>query len=104
MLREIELSWNEFWAEHWRLEHRHQIPGSFEWDRQLVDFSEQTSELSAPARVLDLACGGGDQAFFGTKGNQSDLNSPPSVPREVWVPRDIVVAQGATEAQREEIS
>ena len=62
MLRIIEKSWNEFWAYYWRVEDRHNIPGIFEWDRKIVSFIEHVCELRPPARILDLACGGGDQA------------------------------------------
>lgn len=54
---------------HWRIHHRHSIPGIFEWDRQLVDFIEDVCGLSPGARILDLGCGGGDQAkVFAHKG------------------------------------
>jgi len=62
MLKIVEKTWNEFWAAYWRIDHRHSIPGIFEWDRQLVDFIENVCQLSPGMRVLDLGCGGGDQA------------------------------------------
>jgi len=62
MLRVIEKSWSEFWATYWRIDHRHRIPGIFEWDRQLVDFIEAACKLHPGDRILDLGCGGGDQA------------------------------------------
>lgn len=69
MLQVEERSWNEFWAEYWRIEQRHRIPGIFAWDRQLVDFVEHVCELSPGQRILDLGCGGGDQAkVFAQKG------------------------------------
>lgn len=58
----VEKSWNEFWAYYWRVEHHHSIPGIFEWDRRLVDFIEHVCELSPGMNILDLGCGGGDQA------------------------------------------
>ncbi len=67
MLQEIEKSWDEFWAAYWRIEHRHSIPGIFEWDRQLVTFVEDVCDLPAGARILDLGCGGGDQALVFAK-------------------------------------
>ena len=68
-MRIEEKSWNEFWAVHFRIDHRHRIPGIFEWDRQLVAFIEQVCQLAPPARILDLGCGGGDQAkLFAHKG------------------------------------
>jgi SAM-dependent methyltransferase len=62
MLKIVEKTWNEFWAAYWRIDHRRSIPGIFEWDRQLVDFIENVCQLSPGMRVLDLGCGGGDQA------------------------------------------
>jgi SAM-dependent methyltransferase len=61
-MRVEEKSWNEFWAAYWRIERRHQIPGIFEWDCQLVEFIEHVCLLAPGARLLDLGCGGGDQA------------------------------------------
>jgi len=61
-LKVIEKSWNEFWAYYWRIEDRHRIPGIFEWDEKIVNFIEHVCQLKPPARILDLACGGGDQA------------------------------------------
>lgn len=69
MLRVIEKSWKEFWAYYWRVDDRHRIPGIFDWDRRLVAFIEYTCRLKPPGRILDLACGGGDQAkIFAEKG------------------------------------
>lgn len=69
MLRVVEKTWNDFWATYWRLEHRHSIPGIFEWDCRLVNFIEHVCELTPGQRVLDLGCGGGDQAkVFAQKG------------------------------------
>lgn len=62
MLKVIEKSWNGFWAAYWRIDHRHRIPGIFEWDRRLVAFIESACKLRPGARILDLGCGGGDQA------------------------------------------
>jgi cyclopropane fatty-acyl-phospholipid synthase-like methyltransferase len=62
MLKVVERSWNEFWAYFWRVRDRHNIPGIAEWDRRLVAFVEHVCQLEPPARILDLACGGGDQA------------------------------------------
>ncbi len=71
MIKVVEKTWNEFWASYWRIEDRHSIPNIFEWDRQLVDFIENVCQLSPGARILDLGCGGGDQAkLFAQKGYQ----------------------------------
>ena len=64
-----EKSWNEFWAAYWRIDCRHQIAGIFEWDRKLVDYIETVCDLQPGMAVLDLGCGGGDQAIhFARKG------------------------------------
>ncbi len=61
-LKVIEKSWNDFWATYWRIDLRHRLPGIFKWDRQLVDFIEAACKLHPGERILDLGCGGGDQA------------------------------------------
>jgi SAM-dependent methyltransferase len=69
MLKVIEKSWSDFWAAYWQIDHRHRIPEIFEWDRQLVDFIEAACKLHPDGRILDLGCGGGDQAkVFARKG------------------------------------
>ncbi|UCF70718.1 MAG: class I SAM-dependent methyltransferase [candidate division WOR-3 bacterium] len=68
-MKVVEKSWNEFWAYYWRVEDRHRIPGIFEWDKRIVNFIEYVCGLKPPAHILDLACGGGDQAkVFARKG------------------------------------
>lgn len=69
MLKVVEKTWNEFWAAYWRIDHRHSIPVIFEWDKNLVNFIENVCQLSSGCRILDLGCGGGDQAkVFARKG------------------------------------
>lgn len=69
MLKIEERKWNEFWAYHWRVTELHKIPGIAEWDKKLVNFIEHVLDLSPGAKILDLACGGGDQAkIFAQKG------------------------------------
>ena len=64
-----ERTWNEFWAKFWRVDHRHSIPHIHEWDKNLVEFIEHVCKLTPPMKILDLACGGGDQArHFARKG------------------------------------
>lgn len=70
MLRTVEKTWNEFWAYYWRVTCRHQIPGIYEWDRRLVDLIETTCLSAPPTKILDLGCGGGDQArVFAERGH-----------------------------------
>lgn len=69
MLKIIKKSYDEYWGYYWRVTSRHQIPGIFEWDRNLVSLIEEKCSLTPGMRVLDLGCAGGDQAkVFAQKG------------------------------------
>jgi len=57
----LALTYKEYWGYYWRVTARHQIPGIFEYDQQLVDLVERACELKPYAEILDLGCGGGDQ-------------------------------------------
>jgi SAM-dependent methyltransferase len=52
----------DWWAYHYRVEHRAQIPGIRLWDIDLVDLIVEVLELKPGHRILDLACGSGDHA------------------------------------------
>ncbi|MFW9768388.1 MAG: class I SAM-dependent methyltransferase [Candidatus Thorarchaeota archaeon] len=58
----VELGWNEFWAEIFRIRHRRQIPGIEHYDRFIADFIMETLDLKKGNSVLDIACGAGDQS------------------------------------------
>lgn len=61
----------EYWGYYWRVTSRHQIAGIFEWDNRLVDLIMRTTGVQPGAKVLDLGCGGGDQArVFARRGYQ----------------------------------
>jgi SAM-dependent methyltransferase len=63
-VREIPKTWDEFWAVLFRVEvRRKQIGDVEEYDRFLAKSVADTLRLTPPARVLDLACGPGDQAL-----------------------------------------
>ena len=62
MLKVEEKKWNDYWAYYWRVTQLHNIPGIAEWDKKLVNFIEHVLDLSPGDRILDLACGGGDQS------------------------------------------
>jgi ubiquinone/menaquinone biosynthesis C-methylase UbiE len=60
-MQTIEREW-DWWAYHYRVVHRSQIPGIQQWDADLVDLIVQVLDLQPGNRVLDLACGSGDHA------------------------------------------
>jgi len=68
-LETIQLTYEEYWGYYWRVVSRHKIPGIFKWDQDLVDLIELECKLKPEASILDLGCGGGDQAkIFARKG------------------------------------
>jgi 2-polyprenyl-3-methyl-5-hydroxy-6-metoxy-1,4-benzoquinol methylase len=58
----VELGWNDFWAEIFRIRHRRQIPGIEHYDRLITDFIMETLGLKKGDSILDIACGAGDQS------------------------------------------
>lgn len=60
-MKTIQREW-DWWAYHYRVVHRGQIPGISQWDDDLVEMIVQVLELQPGDRVLDLACGSGDHA------------------------------------------
>jgi ubiquinone/menaquinone biosynthesis C-methylase UbiE len=61
-LERMILTYKEYWGYHWRIINRHHLPGIFKWDEQLVELIEKVCRLKPGSEVLDLGCGGGDQA------------------------------------------
>jgi SAM-dependent methyltransferase len=61
-MKTIVREW-DWWAYHYRVVHRAQIPGIGQWDDDLVDLIVQGLELQPGDRVLDLACGSGEHAW-----------------------------------------
>lgn len=57
-----KLSYCEYWGYYWRVTSRHQIPGIFEWDKNLVNLIMDKCGIPPNAEILDLGCAGGDQA------------------------------------------
>jgi ubiquinone/menaquinone biosynthesis C-methylase UbiE len=65
----LKLTYQEYWGYYWRVVSRHKIPGIFKWDEDLVDLIEKQCQLPKGASILDLGCGGGDQAkLFSRRG------------------------------------
>ncbi len=60
-MRTIVREW-DWWAYHYRVVHRSQIPGIEQWDDDLVELILHVLELKPGDRVLDLACGSGEHA------------------------------------------
>ena len=53
----------DWWAYHYRVVHRCQIPGIAQWDDDLVEMIVHVLGLQSGDRVLDLACGSGEHAL-----------------------------------------
>jgi SAM-dependent methyltransferase len=60
-MKTVERPW-DWWAYHYRVVHRRQIPGIDQWDDELVELIVAVLGLAPGKRVLDLACGSGTQA------------------------------------------
>jgi SAM-dependent methyltransferase len=60
-MKAVQREW-DWWAYHYRVAHRGQIPGISQWDDDLVALIVEVLELHPGDRVLDLACGSGDHA------------------------------------------
>lgn len=68
-MKEIYKNWNEFWSYFWRVEHLHSIKNIDKWNKKLVDFIINVLNIKPGMKILDIACGGGDQALiFAQKG------------------------------------
>lgn len=61
-MKTIERPW-DWWAYHYRVVHRGQIPGIETWDDDLVELIVEVLGLRPGERVLDLACGSGEHAI-----------------------------------------
>jgi 2-polyprenyl-3-methyl-5-hydroxy-6-metoxy-1,4-benzoquinol methylase len=62
-MEHVELGWNEFWAEIFRVKHRRAIQGIQYYDQLVVDFCVSVMGLKENDEVLDIACGSGDQSI-----------------------------------------
>lgn len=59
----VELGWNEFWAEIFRVKHRRALQGIQYYDKVVVDFCMKVLGLKKDNELLDIACGAGDQSI-----------------------------------------
>lgn len=65
----VELGWDEFWAEVFRVKHRRSLQGIQFYDELVVDFCIKVLNLKEGHEILDIACGAGDQSIeFAKKG------------------------------------
>jgi 2-polyprenyl-3-methyl-5-hydroxy-6-metoxy-1,4-benzoquinol methylase len=62
-LEKVELGWDEFWAEIFRVRHRRALQGIEQFDKLLVDFILEVLGLKKGAEILDIACGAGDHSI-----------------------------------------
>jgi SAM-dependent methyltransferase len=68
-LETVDLGWNEFWAEIFRVRHRRAIQGIEQFDQLLVSFVIEALSLKKGAEILDVACGAGCHSIeFAKKG------------------------------------
>ncbi len=89
----IYKSFAEYWGYYWRVTSRRRIPGLLEWDKRLVDLILRTTAVPAGAKVLDLGCGGGDQArVFAGRGYE--VTGIDMVPALVDYAREAFAAEG----------
>ena len=68
-MERVELGWDEFWGNLFRVRHRRSIPGIQHYDDLVVDFCIETLNLEDGEEILDIACGAGDHSvLFAKKG------------------------------------
>jgi 2-polyprenyl-3-methyl-5-hydroxy-6-metoxy-1,4-benzoquinol methylase len=61
-MEQVELGWNDFWAEIFRVKHRRSIQGIQHYDKMVVKFCIEVLGLKDGGELLDIACGAGDQS------------------------------------------
>ncbi|NHI83660.1 MAG: class I SAM-dependent methyltransferase [Candidatus Thorarchaeota archaeon] len=66
-MERIERGWDDFWAETFRVKHRQSIQGIHQYDEFVVDFCIEVLGLKKGDRLLDIACGAGDQGVLFAK-------------------------------------
>lgn len=63
-MERIELGWDDFWAELFRIRHRRSIPGMQHYDKLVVSFCVEVLGLKKGDEILDIACGAGDHSVL----------------------------------------
>jgi len=61
-MKQSARGWQEFWAEFFRIKHRHSIESIRDFDERFASHIIKALALHRGERILDLGCGGGDQA------------------------------------------
>lgn len=61
-MEQVELGWNEFWADIFRVKHRRSLQGIQYYDTMVVKFCIEVLGLKKGGDLLDIACGAGDQS------------------------------------------
>jgi 2-polyprenyl-3-methyl-5-hydroxy-6-metoxy-1,4-benzoquinol methylase len=61
-MEQVELGWNDFWAEIFRIKHRRSLQGIQYYDKMVVEFCVKVLGLKKGDELLDIACGAGDQS------------------------------------------
>ncbi|MFW9962657.1 MAG: class I SAM-dependent methyltransferase [Candidatus Sifarchaeia archaeon] len=70
-MEKVELGWDEFWAEIFRIRHRRALQGIEQYDRLVVNFIMEVLGLKKGSEILDIACGAGDHSIeFAKRGFQ----------------------------------
>jgi len=66
-MEKVELGWNEFWAEIFRVKHRRAIQGIEQYDKLVVDFIAEALNIKKGTEILDIACGAGCHSILFAK-------------------------------------
>ena len=66
-MEKVELGWDEFWAELFRVKHRRSLPAMKQYDEMIAKFCMDVLGLQKGDEILDIACGAGDHSVLFAK-------------------------------------
>ncbi len=66
-MEKVELGWDEFWAELFRVKHRRSLPAIKHYDEMIVNFCIEVLCLEKDDEILDIACGAGEHSVLFAK-------------------------------------
>jgi SAM-dependent methyltransferase len=66
-MERVDFGWDDYWAEVFRVKYRLSIPGIQQYDEMVVDFCVDALSLRKGKKLLDIACGAGDQSILFAK-------------------------------------